>query len=66
MTDQFTSLPLAALKDIVGHLEESISLMDNYKDRGRMTASELQVKSMLSAVRRQLLEHIRAREEETT
>ncbi|HWA25807.1 MAG TPA: hypothetical protein VG734_09110 [Lacunisphaera sp.] len=60
MTDQFTSLPVAALKDIVTHLDESIQLMENHK--GRMSASEIQVKSMLSAVRRQLQEHIAAKE----
>jgi hypothetical protein len=61
MTDQFTSLPATALRDIVVHLEESISLMESHK--GRLTASEIQVKSMLSAVRRQLLEHIRQKEQ---
>jgi hypothetical protein len=61
MTDQFTSLPATALRDIVVHLEESISLMDKHK--GRLTASEIQVKSMLAAMRRQLLEHIRTKEQ---
>jgi hypothetical protein len=56
MTDQFTSLTPAAIKDIIVHLEESIAVFDKYK--GRMTASEIQVKSMLSALRRQLLEQL--------
>lgn len=56
MTDQFTSLTPAAIKDIIAHLEESIAVFDKYK--GRMTASEIQVKSMLSALRRQLLEQL--------
>lgn len=63
MTDQFTSLPVPALKDIIAHVDESISLIA--KQKGRLTASDIQVKSMLSAVRRQLAEHIRKREEET-
>lgn len=62
MTDQFTSLPLTALKDIIAHIDESIALIEKHK--GRVTASEIQVKSMLSAVRRQLLEHVREREKE--
>lgn len=62
MTDQFTSLPLTALKDIIVHIDESISLIEKHK--GRITVSDIQVKSMLSAVRRQLLEHVREREEE--
>ena len=62
MTDQFTSLPTAALKDIIVHIDESISLIEKHK--GRITVSDIQVKSMLAAVRRQLLEHMREREED--
>lgn len=62
MTDHFTSLSLAALKDIIAHVEESIALIEKHKDRRRLTASEIQIKSMLSAVRRQLQEHISDRE----
>ena len=56
MTDQFTSLTPAAIKDIVVHLDESIAVFDKYK--GRMTATEIQVKSMLAALRRQMLEQL--------
>jgi hypothetical protein len=56
MTDQFNSLTPAAIKEIIEHIEESIAVFAKYK--GRMTASELQVKSMLSALRRQLLEQL--------
>lgn len=56
MTDQFTSLSPAAIKDIIAHLDESLAVFDKYK--GRMTASEIQVKSMLAALRRQLLEQL--------
>jgi len=62
MTDQFTSLTPAAIKDIVGHLDESIAVFDKYK--GRMTASEIQVKSMLSALRRQLIEQLEKKKNE--
>ena len=56
MTDQFTSLTPTAIKEIIVHLDESIAVFDKYK--GRMTASELQVKSMLTALRRQLAEQL--------
>ncbi len=62
MTDHFTSLSLRALKEIVAHLDESISLIDRHK--GRMTASEIHIKSMLSALRGQLLEHITDRDKD--
>jgi hypothetical protein len=56
MTDQFNSLTPTAIREIIEHLDESIAVFAKYK--GRMTASELQVKSMLSALRRQLLEQL--------
>lgn len=59
MTDQITSLTPGVIKDIVTHLDESILLLDKYS--GRLTASEIQVKSMLSALRQQLLEHLHHR-----
>lgn len=62
MTDHFTSLSLRALKEIVVHLDESISLIDKHK--GRMTASEIHIKSMLSALRAQLMEHINDRDKD--
>ncbi len=62
MTDQFTSLTPAAIKEILVHLDEGIAVFSKYK--GRMTASELQVKSMLTALRGQLIEQL-ARQSET-
>jgi hypothetical protein len=56
MTDQFTSLTPAAIKDIIAHLDESIAVFE--RNKGRMSASELQVKSMLAALRRQLTEQL--------
>jgi hypothetical protein len=56
MTDQFTSLTPAAIKEIITHIDESVAVFDKYK--GRLSAPELQVKSMLMAMRRQLLEQL--------
>lgn len=57
MTDQFTSLTPTAIREIVAHIDESIAVFDKYK--GRMTASELQVKSMLTALRSQLQDQLK-------
>ena len=56
MTDQFTSLTRAAIKEIITHIDESIAVFEKYK--GRISAAELQVKSMLMATRRQLIEQL--------
>ncbi len=56
MTDQFTSLTPAAIKEIITHIDESIAVFEKYK--GRISAPELQVKSMLMAMRRQLIEQL--------
>jgi hypothetical protein len=56
MTDQFTSLTPAAIKEIIAHIDESVAVFEKYK--GRMSAPELQVKSMLMAMRRQLIEQL--------
>jgi hypothetical protein len=56
MTDQFTSLTPAAIKEIITHIDESVAVFEKYK--GRMSAPEIQVKSMLMAMRRQLIEQL--------
>lgn len=56
MTDQFTSLTPAAIKEIITHIDESVAVFGKYK--GRLSAPELQVKSMLMAMRRQLIEQL--------
>lgn len=56
MTDQFTSLTPTAIKEIITHIDESIGVFEKYK--GRMSAPELQVKSMLMAMRRQMIEQL--------
>ena len=61
MTDQFTSLTPTAIKEIIGHIDESVAVFEKYK--GRMSAPELQVKSMLMAMRRQLIEQLNRQNE---
>lgn len=61
MTDQFTSLTSAAIKEIISHIDNSLSVFDKYK--GRMSVAELQVKSMLTALRRQMLDQLRRQSE---
>lgn len=56
MTDQFTSLTSTAIKEIITHIDQSIAVFEKYK--GRISAPELQVKSMLMAMRRQLVEQL--------
>jgi hypothetical protein len=56
MTDQFTSLTPTAIKEIISHIDQSIAVFEKYK--GRISAPELQVKSMLMAMRRQLIEQL--------
>lgn len=56
MTDQFTSLTPTAIKEIIAHIDESIAVFDKY--RGRMTGTEIKVKSMLLTLRAQLLEQL--------
>jgi hypothetical protein len=56
MTDQFTSLTPTAIKEIIVHIDESIAVFDKYK--GRMTGTEIKVKSMLLTLRSQLLDQL--------
>lgn len=56
MTDQFTSLTSTAIREIIAHLDNSLLVFDKYK--GRMSVAELQVKSMLSALRKQMQEQL--------
>jgi hypothetical protein len=56
MTDQFTSLTPTAIREIIAHIDESVAVFEKYK--GRLSVPELQVKSMLMAMRRQLLEQL--------
>jgi hypothetical protein len=56
MTDQFTSLTPAAIVEIIAHIDESIAVFDKYK--GRMTGTEVKVKSMLVTLRAQLTDQL--------
>jgi hypothetical protein len=56
MTDQFTSLTATAIKEIVAHIDNSLAVFEKY--RGRMSVPEVQVKSMLTALRKQMLEQL--------
>ncbi|HYC71970.1 MAG TPA: hypothetical protein VEB66_12230 [Opitutaceae bacterium] len=61
MTDQFTSLSSAAIKEILSHIDNSLSAFEKYK--GRMSVPELQVKSMLTALRKQMAEQLQRQAE---
>lgn len=56
MTDQFTSLNPAALRDIVGHLDESLAVLARQPER--LSAADLQIKKMLIALRARLVEKL--------
>jgi hypothetical protein len=63
MTDQYTALTPAAMRRIIENLDDSLLVLDRY--RGRMTASQLQLKSMLGAIRAQLMDEIRRAERQS-
>ena len=56
MTDQYTFLSPAALRDIIANLDQSLAVFDRYP--GRLPANELQVKKMLIALRARLIEQL--------
>ena len=56
MTDQFTSLSPAALKDIVAHLDDSLEVFT--RQSGELTAADVQIKKMLIALRAKLIEKL--------
>lgn len=56
MTDQFTSLTSTAIKEIVAHIDNSLAVFEKYQ--GRMSVPEVQVKSMLTTLRKQMLEQL--------
>jgi hypothetical protein len=62
MTDQFTALTPSAMRQIIENLDDSLLVLERYK--GRMTASQLQLKSMLGAIRRQLAEELHRLEQQ--
>lgn len=64
MTDQFTTLTPAGMRQIIENLDASIAVLDRH--RGKMTAQQIQIKSMLTTVRRQLEEQLRSIEDENS
>ncbi len=57
MTDQFTSLSPAAMRDILAKIDESLAIFERHS--GRLHASEFHAKSMLLALRAQMMERLR-------
>lgn len=57
MTDQLTSLTPAVIREIIVQLDQSIALIE--KSNGRLTAYDIQLKSMLAALRSRMAEHLR-------
>lgn len=53
MTDQFTSLSPAALRNIIANIDESLAIFAQHPDR--LHATELQAKSQLVALRAQMV-----------
>jgi hypothetical protein len=56
MTDQYTSLSPAALRDIITNIDETLAVFARHPDRLR--ATELKVKVMLIALRAQVVEQL--------
>ncbi|MDB6113580.1 MAG: hypothetical protein JWQ62_525 [Lacunisphaera sp.] len=56
MTDQFTSLSPAALKDIVAHIDRSLSVFARHPNP--LSAPELQIKKMLEVLRTRLADKL--------
>lgn len=62
MTDQSMALNPDAVRAILGHLDNSIDILDRH--HVRLTISELQIKQMLSTLRQQLLAELTRLESE--
>lgn len=56
MTDQFTSLSPAALKDIIAHIDRSLAVFARHPNQ--LSAPELQIKRMLEALRLRLADQL--------
>ena len=56
MTDQFTSLSAAALRDIVAHIDASLAVFARQAERP--SAADAQIKKMLITLRTRLLEKL--------
>jgi hypothetical protein len=58
MTDRASSLKPASLREIIDHLDDCLRIIAR---TDRHTISEIKIKSMLSALRRQMLEYLTQR-----
>ncbi len=56
MTDHITSLTPAAMREIIGKLDEGLALFEQQK--GRLSASESKVQQMMVDVRNQLSDQL--------
>jgi hypothetical protein len=56
MTDQFTSLTPSAIREILAHIDESLAVFE--KNKGRISITDLRIKSMLTTLRAQLNEQL--------
>lgn len=56
MTDQFTSLTPTAIREIMAHIDESLAVFE--KNKGRISLTDLRIKSMLTTLRGQLAEQL--------
>jgi hypothetical protein len=56
MTDQFTSLSPAAMRDIIAKIDESLAIFARHA--GHLHASEEQAKNLLLALRKRMLERL--------
>jgi len=58
MTDQFTSLSPAAMRDIIAKIDESLAVFEQHT--GRLHTSEFQAKTMLIALRTRMIERLQS------
>ena len=64
MTDQFTSLNPAAIREMINHIDASLAVLDRY--RIRATVAQLEIRVMLKTIRGQLEKQLRTQEGDGT
>jgi len=60
MTSKNASLSKEDIRDILSHLEASTAVLDRHA--GELTAMELSLKSMIGALKRELISQLKMRE----
>lgn len=58
MTDQFTSLTPAAMRDIIAQIDKSLAIFERHQ--GSLNVAELQAKNMLAALRERMVDGLLA------